>query len=240
MAAAVKHTNVFTIYVIKTKNTVIKNRPIVTCWNVRASLGDKNVNLRCVVEARPPTTTRVWQLSNNNNNDDDDDESSPIQQSQMMNDYWTEVLPLTGTCQLDVEMLFPTIPDEFKTFHHTTTGARFVTNTCEHCMHEWDGSKILGSVDPDPNPDLDDGSGRIRIRIRIQVVCVDFGPVKRRILNLGSADPNLFRIPGFGSEFESGFGTVAFLLQMYEHTNICKYKALENFKFIRFIVKSNL
>ncbi|ESN96345.1 hypothetical protein HELRODRAFT_163396 [Helobdella robusta] len=75
---------------------------------------------------------------------------------------------------------------------------------------EWDGSKILGSVDPDPNPDLDDGSGRIRIRIRIHVVCVDFGPVKRRILNLGSADPNLFRIPGFGSE--SGFGTVAFLL----------------------------
>ncbi|ESN91665.1 hypothetical protein HELRODRAFT_189762 [Helobdella robusta] len=45
---------------------------------------------------------------------------------------------------------------------------------------------------------------------------VDFGPVKRRILNLGSADPNLFRIPGFGSE--SGFGTVAFLVELSRKT----------------------
>jgi hypothetical protein len=65
------------------------DRPVITCPPTLASLGDRNVALRCEVSAQPSLTALFWIIDVN---------GTTVSEGQVINEYWTVVI--VSTCDV--------------------------------------------------------------------------------------------------------------------------------------------
>lgn len=60
-----------------------EDRPVISCFDAIASVGDRNVALRCEVRARPPLSALFWLIDSN---------GTTVTEGKVINEFWTFVM----------------------------------------------------------------------------------------------------------------------------------------------------
>jgi len=73
---------------------LVQYAPLVECDMTEAAIGDRNVNLRCLVRARPPCHGAHWVI---------DDNGTTVSEGEVVNEHWQLVMDLTNG-QFEVQL----------------------------------------------------------------------------------------------------------------------------------------
>jgi len=73
---------------------LVQYGPLIECDTTEAAVGDRNVNLRCQVRARPPCNHAYWIIDNN---------GTTVSEGEVVNEHWQLIMDL-GNGQFEMQL----------------------------------------------------------------------------------------------------------------------------------------